>query len=136
MKKLSLNIIPLLSILLFSGKVNAQDYSDLGRTKLEEFRILKFNGYKITKINSYDQNEEMYLAQMENQIELNNIIMIDKSTDLVLGVIWNFNIKNLELTKSLLSEMKSSYPSENRKRNKKEIARLEPVPIPEPLSMK
>ena len=92
---------------LFLNKVSeAQDYKDIGRTKYEEFEILKFNGYKISKIESYEDGIDAYLARRpEANAQYDNIIQIDRSTQLVVRVIWNFNHKNFQFIKSLLSDM-------------------------------
>jgi len=107
----------------------AQDYNDLGRTKAEEFKILKYNGYKITKIHSNDMQEEMYLAKRTSQSQYDNIITIDKSTDKVIGVIWDFDTKNLELIKSLLSDMNPTDNTASRLENKKGMALMTPDPF-------
>lgn len=117
------------TIIIFFGIISlgtvckAQDYIDLGRSKTEEFNILKFNGYKVSKIHSNDDNQEVYMAKRATQSQYDNIITIDKATQTVVGVIWNFDNKNMENIKSLLSDMNPT-DSSSRLENKKGIANI------------
>lgn len=124
------NLISLstLFILVFSSKnLKAQDYNDIGRTKIREFQILKFNRYKITKVPSQNPEIESYLAQSikPKYANFDNIITIDRKTNKVIGVIWNFDYKNIKEIKSLLSDMNpvdSSYSQLENKKGKAEFS--------------
>jgi hypothetical protein len=105
MKTITLKLM-LLTLFLGWEVCQAQDYSDLGRTRVEEFKILKFNGYKIIRIHSYDPNVHTFLAKRIHEGPYDNIISIDKATDRVIGIIWNFDSKNLKWIRSLLSDMR------------------------------
>ena len=125
-----LHIIIVVIVVIFFGIVTlgtvckAQDYNDLGRSKTEEFNILKFNGYKVSKIHSNDDNLETYVAKRATQSQYDNIITINKATGTVVGVIWNFDNKNMENIKSLLSDMNPSDKNASHLENKKGIAEL------------
>jgi len=122
---------PLFFSLFFFGNLffltaSAQDYNDIGRTKKQEFSILKFNGYKLSRLPSSDKQVETYLAKRTNPHYANfdNIISFDLKTHLVVGVIWNFDHKNYTLIKSLLTDMNptdSTYSELENKRGKAEL---------------
>jgi len=122
MKTLITSFFLFIGIMSLSSLTKAQDYNDLGRSKTEEFAILKFNGYKVSKVHSNDENVETYVAKRATQSQYDNIITIDKATQTVIGVIWNFDSKNMEMIKSLLSDMNPTDTSSSRLENKKGIA--------------
>jgi len=122
MKNLSPALFLTFLFLSLGSLCKAQDYNDLGRAKTEEFSILKFNGYKLTKIQSSDLNQEVYLAKKSNQGQFENIITIDKSSQTVVSVIWNFDSKNMDLIKGLLKDMNPTDTSSTRLENKSGIA--------------
>lgn len=117
------------TIIIFFGIISlgtvckAQDYNDLGRSKTEELNILKFNGYKVSKIHSNDDKQEVYIAKRTSQSQYDNIITIDKASQTVEGVVWNFNNKKMDNIKSLLSDM-TPTDSSSRLENKKGIANI------------
>ncbi len=103
----------------------AQDYNDIGRTKEQEFKILKFNGYKTEKIPSNDAAVEMFMAMKQGKTnDYKNIISVNKKTHLVTGVIWNFNIVNFEQIKSFLNDMNPTDSTYSRLENSKGIAQV------------
>jgi len=122
MKTLITSFFLFIGIMSLSSLTKAQDYNDLGRSKTEEFTILKFNGYKVSKVHSNEENVETYIAKRATQSQYDNIITIDKATQTVIGVIWNFDSKNMEMIKSLLSDMNPTDTSSSRLENKKGIA--------------
>ncbi len=106
MKNWIATLLTLFGILILSSTTQAQDYNDIGRSKSEEFEILKYNGYKLSKINSRESDLETYSAKKQDKNNpYDNIICIDKNTQKVVRVIWNFNDKNFQFIKSLLSDM-------------------------------
>jgi len=117
--------LAIFGILTLSQVVKAQDYNDIGRTKEQEFSILKFNGYKMEKIHSNDAGTEIYLAKRPDQkSQYNNVITIDKNTQTVVSVVWNFDQKNFGMIKSLLSDMNATDASGSQLENKKGLAQL------------
>jgi|GEM_PF-1158762 len=133
LNKVNKNLISLALCIFFSffaKELLAQDYNDIGRTKTQEFFILKFNRYKIKKIPSTNPDIETYLATSLNPkfSKYDNIITIDKKTNKVLGVIWNFDYKNLQEIKSLLSDMSPTDSSYSQLENKKGKAELSTDP--------
>jgi hypothetical protein len=123
------NLISLALLVVFTSFSNllfGQDYNDIGRTKSQEFFILKFNRYKIRRINSANPETETYLAQNINPryAKYDNIITIDKKTNRVLGVVWNFDYKNFQEIKSLLTDMNPTDSSYSELENKKGKAEL------------
>ena len=128
------SIIIFFGILTLGTVCKAQDYNDLGRSKTEELNILKFNGYKVSKVKSSDDNVETYVAKRATQSNYDNIITFDKATGLVVGVIWNFDNKNMENIKSLLSDM-TPTDSASRLENKKGVAMLTIDPFHEGFGM-
>jgi hypothetical protein len=122
MKKITSSLILILNILFLGNLCKAQDYNDLGRTKTEEINILKYNGYKITRIQSVNDGQEVYLAKKANQNQFENVITIDKASETVVGLIWNFENKNRDLIKSMLTDMIPTDNSFTRLENKNGIA--------------
>ncbi len=126
--------------ILTIGQCFAQDYNDIGRTKAEEFKILKFNGYKTEKIRSNDNQSELYIAKKVNSklkstTDFNNFITINKKTGLVVSVVWSFQTGSFNYIKSLLSDMNPTDSTYSQLENNKGIAQVTIDPFHEGDSM-
>ncbi len=130
------SLFTLIGIFTFGNICSAQDYNDIGRTKKQEFEILKYNGFNVQKIRSEDVKNEIYIAKrLKSDARYENIISINKKSGLVTSVIWNFDAKNTEWIKSLLSDMIATDSSYSNLENKKGFALLTVNPYKEGNSM-
>ncbi len=125
-------LLTLTGILLLTNLCKGQDYNDIGRTKKQEFDILKFNGFTMQKVRSEDPNTEIYLAKRpKSDDRYENIITFNKKTGLVTSVIWNFDVKNTDWIKSLLTDMVPTDSTHSKLENKKGLAQLTVNPYKE-----
>jgi hypothetical protein len=116
--------LTLIGILSLNTLVKAQDYNDIGRTENQEIEILHFNGYKIQNIHSDNLNKVIIAKKQDQKNGYVNIITIDKKSEKVVGVVWNFDPRNLIFIKSLLSDMSPTDSTYSQMENKKGIAQL------------
>ncbi len=106
-------------IMILGTVCKGQDYNDIGRTKDQEFSILKFNGYKVVKLHTNDEGFETFEAKKAGATaQFENIIKIDKKTGLVACVVWNFDHKNYNLIRSLLTDMNPTDSTHSQLENK------------------
>ncbi len=125
LKKINRYILSLIILIGFSLSAKSQDYNDIGRTKEQEFESLKFNGYKVTKVESREDGVETYLAKRSKGLSnYDNYINISTKTGTVVGVIWNFSHKNFTEIKSLLSDMTPTDSSFSEYVNNKGVAKI------------
>ncbi len=136
MKNWITTLLTLIGILILNTESKAQDYNDIGRTKKEELSILKYNGFKVERIYSNIEGKEIYSAKRLNQnSQYENVITFDKKTGLVESVVWNFDAKNYEWIKSLLTDMKPTDSTNSQLENNKGYAQLTLDPINQGSSM-